>query len=178
MKREEKQKKAEELREELSRAKTIILSSYQGLTVSADTELRRKVRASGARYQVVKNTLLKRAAEGTAAGAVSKDLKGTTALAYTAAEPVGLAKVLTDYAKDNPVLVFKAGMVEGRVISLADLQAIGALPPREDLLAKALYVMKAPGNQLATAIAGVARKLAVVIQQGVKENKFQTASGN
>jgi large subunit ribosomal protein L10 len=178
MKREEKHQKAEELHQQLTGAKTVILSSFEGLTVSADTELRRKVAGTGARYEVVKNTLLARAAQGTAAEPVAKQLKGTTSLAYTATDPVSLAKILTSYAKENPALVFKAGMVEGRVVSLDELLAIASLPSREDLLAKALFLINAPAQQLASVLAGVARKLAVVIQQGVKENKFQATAGN
>jgi large subunit ribosomal protein L10 len=178
MKREEKHQKAEELHEVLSKARTVILSSFEGLTVSADTELRRKVAGTGARYEVIKNSLLSRAAQGTASEPVAKSLKGTTSVAYTVSDPVSLAKILTTYAKENPALVFKAGMVEGRVVSLNELMAIASLPSREELFAKSLFLINAPAQQLASALAGVARKLAVVIQQGVKENKFQATAGN
>ena len=178
MKKEEKQKRAETLRQELEKARSIILSGFEGITVAQDTELRRQIAKTGARYQVVPNSLIERAAEGTAASPVAKGLRGTTSLAYTETDPVALAKVLTTYAKENPILVFKTGVVEGRVVALADLAAIANLPPRETLLAKALYLVNAPAQRLASAIAGVARNLAVVIQQGVKENKFKEAAGN
>jgi large subunit ribosomal protein L10 len=178
MKRDEKQKKAEELHQQLEKARTVILSKFEGLTVAADTELRRKVADTGARYEVIKNSLIERAASGTQAAPVAQKLKGTTSVAYTSADPVALAKVLTAYAKENPALVFKAGVVEGRVVSLEQFNEIADLPSREALFAKALFLMKAPGQQLASALAGVGRKLAVVIQQAVKENKFQATAGS
>ncbi len=176
MKKEEKKQKADALHQELASAKTVFLSSFEGLTVAADTELRRKVSETGARYQVVKNSLIERAAQGTKLEPVAQKLRGTTSLAYTAKDPVALAKILTNYAKENPALVFKAGVVEGRVVSMGDLAAIATLPSREELFAKALYLIKAPAQQVAVSISGVARNLARVIQQAVKENKFVSAS--
>jgi large subunit ribosomal protein L10 len=178
MKRDEKHKKAEELHQQLEKARTVILSKFEGLTVAADTELRRKVADAGARYEVVKNRLIERAAAGTGAEPVAQKLEGTTSVAYTTADPVALAKALADYAKVNPALVFKAGVVEGRVVSLEKFNEIAALPSRERLFAMALFLMKASGQQLASVAAGVGRKLAVVIQQGVKENKFQATAVN
>lgn len=177
MKKEEKQQKVDALRQELEKARTVILSSFQGLTVSADTELRRKVREAGARYEVVKNSLIERAGKGTGIEPVAEKLRGTTSLTYTSTDPVALAKVLTTYAKENPALVFKAGVVEGRVVSLDDFTAIASLPSREELFSKALFLLKAPGQRLAVTLAGVARNLARVIQQGVKENKFKESAG-
>ena len=176
MKKEEKKAKADALHQELESAKTVFLSSFEGLSVGADTELRRQVRRTGAQYQVVKNSTIERAAQGTTLEPVAKKLRGTTSLAYTASDPVALAKILTTYAKENPALVFKTGVVEGRVVSMAELSDLANLPSRDELFAKALYLMKAPGQQVAVAVSGVARNLARVIQQGVKENKFKTAS--
>jgi large subunit ribosomal protein L10 len=172
MKKDEKAKQAEALQQELQRAKSVILSSFEGITVAQDSELRRKVAATGAKYQVVKNSLVERAAQNTAVAPVAGKLKGTTSLAITESDPVALAKVLTAYAKENPVLVFKAGMVEGRVVSLADLMALATLPSREALLAKALFLLNAPATRIASAVSAVARNLACVIGQGVKEKKF------
>ena len=178
MKKEEKQKRAETLRQELEKARSVILSGFEGITVAQDTDLRRRVAKTGARYRVVPNSLIERAAEGTTAAPVTKGLRGTTSLAYTETDPVALAKVLTTYAKENPLLVFKTGVVEGRVIAMADLAAIANLPPRETLLAKVIFLINSPAQRLASTISGVARNLAVVIQQGIKENKFKEAVGN
>ncbi len=177
MKKEEKQKHAEALHQALEKARSVILSGFEGLTVAQDTELRRKVAKVGARYAVVKNTLLGRAARGTPAEPVAQKLRGTTSLAYTETDPVALAKILTAYAKENPALVFKAGMVEGRVVSLADLGQVAILPPREEVFAKVLFLVNAPAQRAAFTISGVARNLAFLVQQAVKEKKFKEAAG-
>jgi large subunit ribosomal protein L10 len=178
MKRDEKQKKAEALHEELLKARTVILSSFEGTTVAQDSELRRKVADTGAKYEVVKNSLIERAAQGTAVEPVAQKLRGTTSLAYTVADPVSLAKALTAHAKEYPALVFKAGVVEGRVVALKDLEMIASLPSREEVFARVLYMLNAPAQRLAGTISAVARNLAFVIQQGVKENKFKESAGS
>ena len=123
MDRDEKKKSAEELHEELKKARGIILSGFQGITVAQDFQLRRKIAGTGARYKVVKNSLIERAAKGTAVEPIAQKLAGTTSVAFTETDPVALAKALTEYAKENPILTFKCGVVEGRVVSLADLNA-------------------------------------------------------
>lgn len=177
MKKDEKQKKVERLREELTKAKTVLLSGFEGITVAQDTDLRTRVAKAGAKYQVVKNSLIERAAQGTSMEPAAKRLQGTTSLAYTDSDPVALAKAVTTYAKENPILVFKTGMVEGRVISMGELNALASLPSRETLLSKALYLIKAPAQRTASTLAGVARNLAYVIQQGVQEKKFSQGAG-
>lgn len=177
MKKDEKAKQVEQVREEIHKAKTVLLSSFEGITVAQDFELRRRVAQSGGKYKVVKNSLIERAAQGTPVEpAVSPKLKGTTSVATTDTDPVALAKVLTAYAKENPILVFKAGVVEGRVVSLADLIALASLPSRETLLAKALFLLNAPSTRVASTLAGVARNLAYVIKQAVDEKKFAEGS--
>ena len=177
MNKDEKAKQVEQVREELAKAKSVVLSSFEGITVAQDFDLRRKVAASGGKYHVVKNSLIERAAQGTPVEpAVSPKLKGTTSVASTDADPVALARALTTYAKENPILVFKAGIVEGRVVSLADLMALASLPSRETLLAKALFLLNAPSTRVASTVAGVARNLAFVIKQAVDEKKFAESS--
>jgi large subunit ribosomal protein L10 len=177
MKRDEKQKQAQDLHEVLQKARTVILSGFEGLTVAQDSQLRRQVAEAGGKYRVVKNSVIERAAQGTPVEPVARNLRGTTSLAYTEAEPVTLAKALVTYAKENPALVFRTGLVEGRVVSLEDVTLIASLPSRDDLFARVLYVISAPARQVAVMAAGVARSLACVIQQGVKENKFKEAAG-
>lgn len=178
MTKDEKKNQAEALHRELEKAQCVILSGFEGLTVAQDTALRRKVAQTGARYRVVKNSVIERAAQGTAAEPVAQKLRGTTSLAYSEADPVTLAKILTAYAKDNPAFAFKAGVVEGRVVSLADLVAISSLPSRSDLLAKALFLMNAPGQRVAATLAGVARNLVTVLQEAVKAKKFTETAGS
>jgi len=172
MKKDEKAKRAESLQRELQQARSVILASFEGITVAQDSELRRKMAAAGASYRVVKNSLIERAAQNTAVAPIAGKLKGTTSLATTDSDPVALARALTAYAKENPILVFKAGMVEGSVVSLAELMALATLPSREALLAKALFLVNAPATRTASAVAVVARNLAYVIDQGVKQKKF------
>jgi large subunit ribosomal protein L10 len=121
---------------------------------------------------VVKNNLAGKASEGTPAAEVLKDLRGMTSLAYTTGDPVALAKALTTYAKTNPSFTFKAGMVEGRAIDIKAINELANMPSKDELFAKLLYLINAPAQRLATAINAVGRNLAVVVDQGVKENKF------
>ncbi len=178
MDRDEKKKQADELHEELTNARGIVLSGFEGISVAQDSELRRKIAGTGAKYKVVKNSLIERAAKGTTVEPIAEKLKGTTSVALTEADPVALAKALTEYAKDNPVLTFKSGVVEGRVVSLKDLVAIATLPSREELLSKVLFLFNSPAQRVATTLAGVARNLACVISQGVKERKFKEAASS
>jgi large subunit ribosomal protein L10 len=141
--------------------------------VQQDFELRKTIRGAGGSYKVVKNNLAAKASEGLPSGNVLGALKGMTSLAYTQKDPVALAKALTAYAKTNPAFTFKAGFVEGRAVEVKNIQELANLPSREEILSKLLYVIQAPAQRLVTAINGVGRKLAVVVDQGVKENKFQ-----
>jgi large subunit ribosomal protein L10 len=168
-----KKEELDDLKKDLIEAKNLFVAQFQGMTVAQDTELRMKIRESKSKYRVVKNTLVKKAAEGTSAASVAKSFDGSTAIAYNANDPVSLAKALTAYAKANPLFVFKAGIVEGRVINLADLTSIAAMPSKEELIAKLLFLINSPAQRLAVALTGVARNLAVVLKQAVEQKKFQ-----
>ena len=170
--REDKQKEIESLRAELERCRNIIVSTFSGLTVTQDYELRKQVRGAGGRYRVVKNRLAELAARGGDAESILRDLAGPTALAYTEKDPVALAKALTTYAKANPAFTFKAGVVEGRVISIAEITELAGMPGKEELVSKLLFLLSAPAQRLATAIGAVSRNLAVVVDQAAKEKKF------
>src|SRR5215471_12726461 len=159
-----KGKKKEELdalKKDLNEAKNLFVAQFQGMTVSQDTDLRIKIRETKSKYRVVKNTLAKKAAEGTPAEAVANKFDGSTSIAYNVNDPVSLAKALSAYAKANPLFVFKAGVVEGRVINLADIASIAAMPSKEELIAKLLFLINAPAQRLAVVMNGVARNLAV-----------------
>ena len=170
--KKKKEEELEQLKKKLADAKNLIVSQFQGITVAQDTDLRNKIRATKSEYRVVKNTLAKIAAKGTPAENLSKSFEGPTAIAYNSTDPVALAKALTAYAKTNPLFVFKAGMVEGRVVNIADLNAIASLPSKEELIAKLLFIINAPAQRIAVATNGVARNLAVVVKQAVEQNKF------
>jgi large subunit ribosomal protein L10 len=96
-----------------------------------------------------------------------------TSVAYTASDPVALAKALTTYAKANPSFTFKAGIVEGRVIDIKAIHELANMPSKEEIFAKLLYMINAPAQRLAMAINAVGRNVAAAIDQGVKENKFE-----
>ena len=171
--RARKIEQVDQLSKDLQRVSTVIVTTYTKLTVAQDYELRKALRSSGAKYAVVKNTLVERAAKGTKVEGALKDLAGVTSIAYTEGDPVALAKALSKYAKDNPEFTFKAGVVEGRVISVKEINALATMPSKEAIFAKLLYLIQAPAQRLAMTINAVGRNLAVVVDQGVKENKFQ-----
>ena len=172
MKKQEKKDHADKLRTELANVSTVILSTFQGITVEQDTMLRRAVEKAGGHYQVVKNTLAAHAGTGTPVEPLLKDLKQTNSIAYTATDPVALAKVLSKVAKDVPAFKFRAGWVEGRVISIAEIQQLAQLPSKEELISKIMFLLNAQAQRLATVMAAVSRNLAVVTNEAVKANKF------
>jgi len=171
-KRSEKQQDLEKLQTDLAKVSTVILTTFQGITVEDDTKLRRAVQAVGGHYKVVKNTLAERAGAGTAAEPLLKNLTGTNSIAYTETDPVALAKALTKVAKDVPAFKFKAGVVEGRVLSIAEIQQLAQLPSKDDLFSKIMFLLQAPAQRIATALAAIPRNLAIVANEAVKANKF------
>jgi large subunit ribosomal protein L10 len=173
--RAKKIEQVEKLGQELKNVSSMIVATYSKLTVAQDYELRKALRGSGARYRVVKNTLAQRAAKGTKMEGVLKELSGVTSIAYTAGDPVALAKAISKYAKDNPEFTFKAGVVEGRVISISEIQALATMPSKEEIYSKLLFLINAPAQRLATAVNAVGRNLAVVVGQGVEKKKFKEA---
>ena len=172
-KKSDKAKDLEALKKDFEAANNIFVTGYEKLTVQQDFELRKAVRGAGGSYKVVKNNLAEKASEGTPAEDLMKQLAGMTSLALTLKDPVALAKALTTYAKTVPAFTFKAGMVEGRVINIAEIQALANLPAKEELIAKVMYLINAPAQRMAVSLNGVARNLAIVLDQAIKENKFQ-----
>ena len=170
--RAKKTEQIEKLAADLKQVNSMIVGTFGKLTVAQDFELRKTVRNAGGKYRVVKNTLARRAAEGTAEEEALKKLKGVSSIAYTKGYPVALAKALTKYVADNPEFTFKAGVVEGKVISINDIKALAKMPSKEELYSKLLFLMQAPAQRLAVAVNAVGRNLAVVVNQGVKEKKF------
>lgn len=170
--RKQKQDEVEHLRQELQVATNLVVVRYKGLTVEQDTDLRRQIRKIGSKYRVVKNTLADLAAKGTTSEQLVSHFDGPTAIAYNSGDPVGLARALSDYAKAHPVFEFKAGMVEGRVVDIATLEEIAALPSKEELLARLLFLLNAPVQRIAVGVAAVARNMAVALGQAVEQKKF------
>src|SRR6202795_3442741 len=176
-KKAEKVTQADELRTQLAKVSTVILSTFQGITVEQDTKLRRSVEAAGGHYLVVKNTLAERAGAGTPAEGLLKNLSGTNSLAFTNTDPVALAKALTKIAKDVPAFQFRAGLVEGRVISIAEIQQLANLPSKEELISKIMFLLNAPAQRIATALNALPRNLAVTVSEAIKANKFGSGEG-
>ena len=168
----DKKRDVETLKSELAKISTLILTTFQGITVAQDTQLRRAVQAVGGHYRVVKNTLAERAGAGTPAEPVLKGLAGTNSIAYTETDPVALAKALTKVAKEVPAFKFKAGVVEGRVLSIAEIQQLAQLPSKEELISKILFLLQAPAQRVASAASAVTRNLAATLQEAVKAEKF------
>ena len=170
--RARKTEQVEKLSAELKNVSNAVVATYSKLTVAQDYELRKALRGAGAKYQVVKNTLAERAAKGTKIEEGLKNLSGVTSIAYTTGDPVAMAKALTKYAKDTPEFTFKVGVVEGRVISIKEIEALASMPSKEEIHAKLLFLISSPAQRLVTVMNAVGRDVAVVIGQGVEKGKF------
>jgi large subunit ribosomal protein L10 len=173
--REQKQKDLDALAEQFQAASAGMLIGFNKLTVAKDQELRRSLREAGASYTVVKNTLARKAAEGTPFAGASEHFKGVTALALAEGDPVQLSKAISKFVKDNPeVFTFKAGVVEGRVIALKDVEALATQPSQEVLISKVMFLINAQAQRLVTVISAVPRNLAIVVKQ-IGEQKGESA---
>lgn len=164
--REQKQKDLEALTQQFKEAHAAMLIGFNKLTVAKDQELRKQLREAGANYEVVKNTIARKAAEGTPFEQAAEFFKGVTAIATSTQDPVNLSKAVSKFAKDNPeVFTFKAGVVEGKVVALKDVEAIAALPSREVLISKIMFLLNCQAQRLVTVLSAVPRNLAVVVKQ-------------
>ena len=164
--RETKQRDLDALTESLRNSKSAMVVSFNKLTVNKDQEFRNSLRAAGAKYQVVKNTLARIAVKGTQYEEATDAFKGVTAIAWTDSDPVVLSKAISKFMKDNAdIYTFKTGVVEGKLVDLKQVQSIASLPSKEELISKLLYVINAQAQRLVTVINAVPRDLAVVIKQ-------------
>src|ERR1700716_4652526 len=170
-----KTEQTEKLNAELKNVSNAVVATYSKLTVMQDYELRKTLRGVGAKYKVVKNTLAERAAEGNKVEEALTTLAGVTSIAYTTGDPVAMAKALTKYAKDTPEFTFKIGVVEGKVISIKEIEALATMPSKDELMSKLLFLINAPPQRLLTAMKAVGRNLALVVDQGVQQKKFKEA---
>jgi large subunit ribosomal protein L10 len=161
------------LRGEFEQTGNIFLTGYEKMTVAQDYNLRKTIKGAGGSYKVIKNNLARKASEGLKSEALFENLAGMSAVAYTTGDVVALAKALTGYAKTVPAFSFKAGLVEGNLVDVKSIADLAALPAKEEIYAKLLFLIQAPAQRVATVTNAVGRNLAVVIDQGVKENKFQ-----
>ncbi|MFL6375595.1 MAG: 50S ribosomal protein L10 [Pyrinomonadaceae bacterium] len=164
--REIKQQDLAAITESLANSKSAMIVSFTKLTVQKDQEFRNSLRDAGAQYQVVKNTLARIAVKGTQLEQATEAFKGVTAIAWTENDPVILSKAISKFMKDNAeTYTFKTGVVEGKLVDLAQLTTIANLPSKEDLISKLLFVLNAQAQRIVTVINAVPRDLAVVIKQ-------------
>lgn len=159
LKIKEKETIAGDLHEKFSRSEAVIMTQFQDLDVAGANELRKKLREAGAEFKVSKNTLFKRAVQGTPAEVLSNQFSGPNALAFAFEDPVAMAKVIVGFAKESEVLEIRSGVLNGKFIDVAQIQALSELPSREVLLAKLLAVFVAVPTGLVRALSGIPRKL-------------------
>lgn len=165
MNRTEKQELIDELHKEFQASPHAVLVDFRGLSVPAVTEFRRKVKAAGSRYRVVKNSLALRAAKGTPLESLGDKLVGTTGIAYSKDDPVALAKVLVDFAKDHPALALKVGVVSGsQMLDAAGVKNLSTMPGLPEMRARLLGLLQAPASQLVRLLSTPATQLAQVLK--------------
>jgi large subunit ribosomal protein L10 len=170
-----KEEKVATLHSKFAEARGVILSDYRGLNVQQMAELRGRLREAAVELQVAKNTLARRAAEGTHFAQLTDHFVGPTSIAFTTGDVVAMAKVLSAYAKSEPKLEIRAGLIEGKIISSQEIAALAELPPREVLLARLLASMQGPVAGLVGVLQGVLRQLLYVLS-AIQEAKADQSS--
>ncbi|MCC3378136.1 50S ribosomal protein L10 [Paenibacillus farraposensis] len=153
-----KQEAVEAVAAKLRESVTTVVADYRGLNVAEVTELRKQLREAGIEFQVLKNTLLRRATAAAELTELDAVLTGPTAVAFGKDDAVSAAKILNDFAKKNNALELKGAVVEGRVIGVEEIKALAELPSREGLLSMLLSVLQAPMRNFALAVKAVAEK--------------------
>ena len=163
MRREEKAQYIENLQAALADAEVIVTTRFQGIGVESLNQLRSNLRASGASYKVVKNTLLRRALSDTDMAPLAEGLKGPVALAYSSTNPVETAKALNEFSKDNELLVIEGGIMAGRALTAADVEALAKLPSLDQLRGQFLGLLQAVPQQLLRVLQAPSRDLVGVL---------------
>ena len=159
----QKREVVEGISSKMKAAKAMVFADYRGLTVEQDTQLRSALRKAGVDYKVVKNTLTRFAANENGLEGLDNYLSGPTAMASSETDPVAPAKIMSEYAKKYDKLEIKAGVVEGKIISLEGVKALAELPPREVLIAKVLGGFNAPISGFVNVLNGNIRGLVVAL---------------
>jgi len=169
--RREKEQEVESLRQSLKGIHNAFLFGYRGLTVNQVSDLRARVRRSASTYKVLKNRLAVRAFESTELEPLKNHMVGPTAIAFNLQEPVALAKALTDFAKENPALEFRAGLLEGRPVGPAEFRSLASLPSREVLVARFIGALTSPLVAFQRVLLAPIRDLAIALDQVAKKKQ-------
>ena len=164
-----------EIKEKIEKSQSIVFVDNNGLNVAEVTELRKNLRENGVDYKVYKNTMLKRAFNDLGIEGVEEFLSGPTAVAFGIEDAVQPAKILHDFAEDNDRLEIKTGVLDGKVVSVEEVNALAKLPSREVLVAHLLGSLNAPIQGLATVLSGNIRGLAVALDQIREKKEEETA---
>lgn len=164
MNRSEKEASVEQLRADLEPDGHVVLTEYRGLTVEQMSRLRRQVRSASGTLKVMKNTLMRRAVEGTSKEVLGEFLTGPNALVYTKADPVPMVKVVAAASKEYAAMEVKGGVVEGRQLTAAEILRIAELPSRDEMLGKMLGSLMSPLQGFANVLQGVPRKLVYALE--------------
>lgn len=164
--RAQKEAAVGDLREKFAKASSVFVADYRGLSVDAVNRLRTKLQEGGGtyEYQVAKNTLLRIAVEGSDASAIAEHFSGPTAVAFSFEEPVALAKVLVDYAKENEAFELKGGLLEGRAIDKGEIATLATLPSLDELRSQLIGLLQAPAQKLLGVLQAPAGQLARVVE--------------
>ena len=174
--RAKKTEKVQVLARELETSTTAIVGTFSKLTVAKDFALRKVIREAGGKYRVVKNKLAAVSGQGTPVEAALQGLKGVNSVAFTSGDPVALAKAFAKWAGENAEFRFKLGIVDGKLLSVDEVKSLATMPGKEELFSKLLFLINAPAQRLATVLSAAGRDLAVVLGQGVEQEKFGAAA--
>lgn len=141
------------------------LLGFEGITVAEAEDLRNRIRENGGHYTVVKNRIALRAIEGTALQPLAEHFTGATGVAYSQDDPVGLAKALKGFAKENSTVVFKAGLVDGQAVEVSEIDAIASMPSREELIAKLVFLLQSPITRFVRDLNAITQQFVTVLDQ-------------
>ena len=168
---ESKKAVVDALTSKVKEASSVVFVDYKGISVAQDTELRRKMREAGVHYNVVKNTLLRIAAEQAGIEGLEPSLEKNTAIAVSPEDPVAVAKIVCEFAKENKELKVKVGVLDGKVIGADEIKALASLPPKEVLIAKMLGSMNAPISGFVNVLQGTIRNVVYALEAVRKQKE-------